>query len=306
MQRHAERCPVCSARRDADAELDSLLAADFAADQPEEAAALGRVSEVWRRTLADATDVAAPVRRTRRSQWGSPRRWMSASAALAGAVGIFVVVTLTRPTLALAKVESAMANVQVFHLRMEVPGMPARYEGWGEKGVGARLEEWEGDRMTGVYIDDGASLRFYDPVRKEIRQSGTRLKDLYRQAAGFNATRLLRQAARGTLFKGNELLGKATAREVARVKRNGIPQRRIQVELSGGLFERMIVYAELEPGRLTQANLYMDANSGDDAPSARVFFDYPGTVKPGLFQLQAPRGVRVRQQQGIPLPSQVE
>jgi len=219
---------------------------------------------------------------------------MTASATVALAVGLYVVASVTAPPRALAQVADAMKRVNRFHIRMEVPGIDTRYVAWGERGVGTRVEEWEGSEQTMIVLDDGAKLRQYSPSEQVVREGQTRLKRIFREAASFNATKMLRQAAKGRLFDGQEWLGEANAREVARVRRNGVPQRRIQVDLKDGFFDRMIIYAHLDDDRLTQANLYMGRNTPDTQPFARVFFEYPERLDPKLFRLVTPRGTKVR------------
>jgi hypothetical protein len=231
----------------------------------------------------------------------SAPRWVTASAAVVVAVGLFVS-AVTAPSRALANVAGAMARTRRFHLRLELPGLPTRYEAWGERNVGARVEEWEGKERTLVIVDDGKQLRRYSPEENLIRQSDTRLQSLFRQAAGFSATRILRQAARGKLFEGQEWLGEATAREVAQIRRNGVPQRRIQIDLRDGFFERMIVYAEMQTDRLTQVNLYTDSNRIEEEPLARIFFDYPEELDPSLLRLELPTTTPVREDPNLDFP----
>jgi hypothetical protein len=295
MERHLRRCPACSAQKAAEEEVLTLLREEITADTPEEAAALERVARRWQESIPVPTSPPrpAPARPFRPWRLLSPR-WMTASAALALVAGILVFSMVTEPTRAIAAVAGAMAKVQRFHLRMEVPLWGVRYEGWGAKGVGVRVEEWQGSRRTAVVVDDGRKLRRYYPEERVVRRSASRLKEIFQQAAGFSASRLLRLSDRGKLFEGQDWLGEATAREVSRVRRDGREQRRIQVDLKDGFFERMIVYADRETDRLTQANLYTDSNSPDERPFARVFLDYPEQVEQSLFQLQLPAGTQVR------------
>jgi hypothetical protein len=211
---------------------------------------------------------------------------------------VFAVSTITGPRRALASVAQAMEKVRNFHVRLEIPGIELRYEAWGQKGVGTRIEERMGQTLTTLIVDDGRMLRRYEPEAKLLRQGPTKLRTVFKQAAQFSATRLLNQAARGRLFAGQQdWLGEATAREVSRVRRSGVPQRRIHVDLKDGFFERMVVYADLETDRLTQANLYTDSRHPDESPFARVFFDYPEKMDAALFRLQAPKGARVAYQE---------
>jgi hypothetical protein len=222
---------------------------------------------------------------------------MTASAAIGVAVLLFAFSAVTGPKRALASVAQAMAKVQNFHVRLDLRGGALRYEAWGRKGVGTRIEERMGDTLTTLIVDDGKTLRRYEPGQKLLRQGPTRLRTVFKQAAQFSATRMLTQAAKGRLFAGHEWLGEATAREVSRVRRNGVPQRRIHVDLKDGFFERMVIYADLETDRLTQANLYTDSESADEDPFARVFFEYPEKVDPSLFRLKAPKGARIAYQE---------
>jgi hypothetical protein len=291
MERHLRGCPACSAQKAAEEELGRLLAREFEADTPEEARAAARVTEAWRRSIP-VPELRTP-QRAAPAPWISRRRLLSASAAVGVAVTLFAISAITGPIRALAGVKDAMARAQRFHLRIEAPGSPMHYEGWGQRGVGARLEEWQGKRLQRVIVDDGQTLRSYYPRANVVRQGETRMKEIYRQAAGFNATRILRQAAKGKLFDGQEWLGEAKAREAARVKRHGMWQRRIQVDLEGGFFERMIVYADQSTDRLTQANLYTDSNDPEEEPTARIFFSYPERLDPQLFRFHPPAGAHV-------------
>ena len=308
MRRHLRHCPACSTRKAAEEALGPFLDAGLAYDAPEEAEALARVERRWRETLAApraaAAEAVAPPEGSRaaRLRWrfASPR-WLTASAALVVATALFVG-AVTAPSRALAGVAGAMARVQRFHVRMELPGLPIRYEAWGERNLGARVEEWEGGRRTSIILDDGKRLQRYMLDEALVRESDTRLQKLFRQAANFSATRILRRAARGKLFEGEEWLGRATAREVAKIRRHGIFQRRIQIDLEDGMFERMILYAELETDRLTQANLYTDSNRADEEPFARVFFEYPAQLAPNLLRLDLPPGTPVRRETNIDFP----
>lgn len=288
MQRHLHQCPACSERRAADEALGRLLLTESAADTPEQTEAIRRLTRQWEAALTEPRP--APRRRL------PVRRLLSASALGAVGIGLFALSAITAPSRAIGAVSDAMQKVHHFHVRMELPGLPVRYEAWGERNRAARVEEWEGKTLTLVVLDDGKRLRSYDPQQKQVREARTRLKGLMRQTLGFSATKVLRKAAQGELFQGEgkELLGEAKAREVAQIRRNGIPQRRIQIDLEEGFFARMVVYAELKTDRLTQANLYLDHRSPDDQPSARVFFDYPQQISAERFQLNPPRGTEVR------------
>ena len=294
MERHLRRCPRCTARTEAEEQLTSLLAADFEADTPAEREALARVESAWRASIPAPDAAPAAAVRSGATALTLRRRWLTASAAVAVAAAGVAVTVLTGPRRALAGVADAMNRVRRFHIRMEVPQHATRFEAWGEKGVATRVEQWEGGRRTLVLVDDGRTLRRYYPEERVLHESKTRLRNAFRQAAGFNASGMLRQAAKGRLFADQEWLGRATAREVARVRRNGVPQRRIQVDLEGGFFERMIIYADLQTDRLTQANLYTDSRSPDESPFARVHFDYPERLDPGLFRPSFPPGSAIR------------
>lgn len=293
MQRHLRGCRACSEHKAAEEALGALLLGDAAEDTPEEAAAIRRLSVHWQEALSEARPArrAVPV-----------RRLVSASALGACGVAIFAVLSITAPSRAIGAVSDAMKRVNQFHVRMELPQMPVRYEAWGVRDRAARVEEWEGSHLTLIVLDDGKRLRTFDPDAKRILESRTQLKSLMRQTMGFSATKMLRQAARGDLFSGQEWLGEAEAREVAQIRRNGTPQRRIEVDLKGGFFERMVVYADLKTDRLTQANLYMDRKSPDEQPSARVFFDYPEKVNPMLFRIPAVEGKVIRQEVELEFP----
>lgn len=291
MQRHLRGCPACSAQKAAEEKLGDLLSRESAADTPAERAAIERLTRSWTDTLTEPR--SEPARRRL-----PVRRLLSASVLGAAATAVLVVGAVTAPSRAIGAVSDAMKKVRRFHVRMELPGMPVRYEAWGQREQAARVEEWEGETLTLVVLDDGQRLRSYDPQQKRISESKTRLKSLMRQTLGFSATRMLRKAAQGELFQGQgqEWLGDAKAREVAQIRRLGTPQRRIEVDLENGFFERMVVYADLKTDRLTQANLYMDAKSPDEQPTARVFFDYPEQIEPARFQLNPPPGTEVRQE----------
>jgi hypothetical protein len=288
MQRHLRACPACSEQKAAEEALRPLLQAEHRADTPAEADAVGRVTDRWLELLPETAP--RPVRRPVVS-----RRWMTASAAGLAAVGLFVLSSITAAPRALAQVADAMKRVNRFHIRMEIPNTEIRYEAWGERGVGTRVEEWEGSERTMTVVDDGQRLQQYSPSEQVVREGQTRLKRIFREAASFSATKMLRQAARGRLFEGQDWLGEPTAREVARVERNGREQRRIQIDLKDGFFDRMILYAGVADDRLTQANLYMGRKTPETQPFARVFFDYPDRVDPRLFRLEAPRGTARKQ-----------
>lgn len=291
MQRHLRRCPGCSARATADRKLDAALRE--AGDSPEEAAAVARITGQWLESIPAETQAApAPASPARRRV-----RWMPATAAVAIAAGMVAIGIFTEPARAMRTVTDAMKRVKRFHVRMELPLYGVRYEAWGQKRQGVRVEEWVGDRRTMVVVDDGETLSRYYPDEEVIRRSGTRLKSVYRYTAGFNASRLLRQAAQGELLDGHEWIGKPTARRVVREQRGDAALRRIDLDLKDGFFERMIILADEKDGVLVQANLYTDSGSDDQAPFARVFFDYPEKLKPSLFKLTIPSGVPVRHEE---------
>lgn len=287
MRRHLQRCPACSAQKAAEEALAPLLTGEFANDDPAEAEAVERVTRRWEEILAGP---AADVRPPRRLP---SRRLITASAVFAVAGTFFVVGAITAPRRAIGDVAASMAKVRRFHVVMEIPSLPTRYEGWGEREKGARVEEREDDELQMVILDDGKKMRLFYPGTQQVQETSTRLQSVFRNAAGFNATRMLVQSARGKLFEGQGWLGEATAREVSRIRRNGIYERRIQVDLKDGFFERMVIYAALPNDRLTQANLYMDSDSPDEEPFARVYFDYPDTIDPEKFKLNLPPGTRV-------------
>lgn len=220
---------------------------------------------------------------------------MTASVAVGAFAVLIVAGMVTAPTRALAAVAGAMSRVPRFHVRMELPGLTTRYEAWGDKSLGTRVEEWTDGRRTVVVLDDGRKLRRYYPDEHVLRESGTKLDTVFHQAANFNASRMLSEAARGKLFQGQDWLGDARAREVAEVVRDGIRLRKIQVDLKDGFFERMIVYADLGSDLLTQAHLYTDSRTPESNPFAVVRFDYPERVDRALFRLTTPRGTKVKQ-----------
>jgi hypothetical protein len=282
--RHLRACPECRTQAAAQLELAARLPAALEPAAAEAAAT--RVTEQWVAALTASRP--QPARRP------LPRRWLTASATLACAAALFVFSSVTAPSRAMGAVSHAMARVQRFHVSMEVPGMDLRYEAWGERDRAARVEERQGGVVTQVLLDDGRRLRSYDPTAGEISQGRTRLKRFFRQTLGFSATRVLRRAAQGKLFEGQEWLGEARAREVARIRREGVLQRRVQVDLKDGFFARMVLYAEVKGDRVTQANLYLDADTPDAEPSARVRFDYPEKLDPSLFVLNPPKGTQIR------------
>ncbi|HEU4754041.1 MAG TPA: hypothetical protein VFU47_13105, partial [Armatimonadota bacterium] len=296
MQRHLRRCPACSEQKAAEESLRPLLELEHASDRPEEAAAFERVTRAWLESLP-----GAPAPRPAR-QPAMARRWMTVSAAGLTALALFILSAVTAPPRALAQVADAMKRVNRFHIRMEIPDTGLRYEAWGQRGLGTRVEERENGRLTLVVLDDGQKLRSYSPDEQLVLEGKTRLKRIFREAASFNATKMLRQAAKGRLFEGQEWLGEATAREVARVRRDGREQRRLQIDLKDGFFDRMVIYAGADDDRLAQANLYMGRKTPDTQPFARVFFEYPDRLDGKLFRLEAPRGTKVRQEEWIPLP----
>lgn len=280
MQRHLRHCRACTAQTEAEETLFSALTGSQA-DTAEEAAAIARVERVWLASVAQAPESTA-VRRP------AQRRWVTASAAVGFTIALFAVAVITGPSRAIAQVQNAMAKVQCFHLRMDVVGYDVRYEAWGERGKATRVEEHEGGEVTMVVLDNGETLRRYFPGEKLIRESATRLKSVFKDAAGFQASKMLSKAARGRLFDGQDWLGEAEAKEVAQIRRDGAVQRRIQVDLKNGYFARMVVYASTATDRLSQANLYLDRQTPEDQPFARVYFDYPEHLNPKLFELKVP------------------
>jgi hypothetical protein len=277
------------AQTDAEATLRPLLC-DPAADRAEEAAAIARVQARWLESIPAPAVSRVEIVRPR----PAGRGWWTASAVAGAAVGVIAIAVITGPSRAVAQVQNAMSKVQRFHVRMEVEGMDVRYEAWGERGKATRVEEREGNRVTMVLLDDGQNLRQYSPEEQVIRESGTRLSGVFRDAAGFQAGRMLSKAARGRLFDGHEWLGEAKAKEVAQVRRDGILQRKINVDLENGYFARMIVYAPISTDRLVQANLYLDRDTPQEEPFARVYFDYPQQLSPKLFELKVSGKVTVR------------
>lgn len=296
MQRHLRRCPVCTARIDAEVTVADLLSG-AGADTEEDLAAIARIQRQW--LAAVPVKAAAPVRAPRRAQ----RKWMTASAVAGFSMLLFAVSVITGPNRAIAQVQDAMAKVQNFHLRMEAPGYDVRYEAWGERGKATRVEEREGGRVTMVVVDDGTTLRRYFPEERLVRESGTRLNSVFRDAAGFQASRMLSKAARGRLFDGHEWVGEAEARETAQVRQDGVVRRRINVDLKNGYFARMVVYADVSTDRLAQAELYLDRDATDEEPFARVYFDYPAKLDAKLFELKLPGKLPVRRtEEDLQLP----
>lgn len=289
MQRHLRACRNCSTHAVAESSLRPLLVEEFVSDTPAETAAIERVTRWWLDTLSEAEPARVVARHP------VSRRWMTASVALGAGAVLFVAGVVTAPTRALAAVAGAMSRVPRFHVRMELPGLTVRYEAWGDKGVGTRVEEWTDGRRTVVVLDDGRKLWRHYPDEKVLRVSGTKLDTVFHEAANFNASRMLSEAARGKLFHGQAWLGEARAREVAEVQREGRRLRKIQVDLKDGFFERMIVYADLHTDLLAQAHLYTDNRTPESNPFAVVRFDYPERVDRALFRLTTPRGTRVKQ-----------
>ena len=287
MALHVRSCRACSAQKAAEESFRPCLTAQAARSEqtPEEAAAVERVTQRWLEAFAQPLEPAThgPVS-YRRARWSPGRRLVTATAVLGAALALFAGSALYAPRKAMAEVADAMKRVQRFHLRMELPGIETHFEAWGERRVGARAEEWEGSRLRTVILDDGKKLRGFYLEERVVREGKTHLKEFFREAAGFNASKMLSQAATGKLFEKAEWLGEPTAREVARVQRNGIPQRRIEVDLKGGFFERMVIYADRQTDRLTQANLYTDRRNPDEEPFARVYFEYPEQIDPMLFK----------------------
>lgn len=295
MQRHLQHCPACTAQNDAESALYTALT-DANADTAEEAAAIARLQRVWSSGAAQAAVTVAPRR-------PATRRWVTASAAVGFSLALFALAVITGPSRAIAQVQDAMSKVQCFHLRMEVPGYDVRYEAWGERGKATRVEEREDGEVTMVVLDDGQTLRRYSPQEKIVRESVTRLKTVFKDAAGFQASKMLSKAARGRLFDGQDWLGEAEAKEVAQVRRDGAVQRRIQVDLKNGYFARMVIYASTATDRLTQASLYLDRQTPENEPFARVYFDYPQHLNPKLFEWKVPEKLPVRKtEEDLQLP----
>lgn len=279
LRRHLRSCERCREQLQADLRVEEALTLEVGTDHAGEADAVRRVEEAWVAVAAAAAVPAQPRLRT------PAPRLITATALGAAIVGAVLIQSLTAPSRAVADLREAMSRVQRFHVRLEIPGHSVRYEAWGERGRGARIEEWSGEALTQVLVDDGTTFRRWEPGSRIVYTSPSQLKELFRQANGLYASRLLTRAARGRLFQGHEdWLGTATARQVAQVRRHGLPQRRIHVDLRDGFFERMVVYAELPSDRLTQANLYTDSNSPDSEPFARVFFSYPAEIPARLFR----------------------
>jgi len=279
---------------------DTLYSAltDPRADTAEEAAAISRIERVW---LAGVPETPARAREARRPVFA--RRWMTASAAVGFSFALFAVAVITGPSRAIAQVQNAMSKVQCFHLRMEVDGYDLRYEAWGERGKATRVEEREAGKVSMVVLDDGKTLRRYSPEEQLVRESATRLKSVFKDAAGFQASKMLSKAARGRLFDGQDWLGEAEAKEVAQIRRDGAVLRRIQVDLKNGYFARMVVYASTATDRLLQANLYLDRDTPEEQPFARVYFDYPNHLNRQLFELQLPGKLPVRKtEEDLQLP----
>lgn len=296
MQQHLRRCPDCTAQIDAEAALAAHLSG-AGADTEEDLAAISRIQRQW---LASVPETASEAVRQARH---AGRRWVTASAVIGFSVLLFAVSVVTGPSRAIAQVQDAMAKVQSFHLRMEVPGYDVRYEAWGERGKATRVEEREDGRLTMVVLDDGKTLRRYFPEEKVVRESVTRLNTVFRDAAGFQASRMLSKAARGRLFDGHEWVGEAEAREMEQVRQDGVVQRRINVDLKNGYFARMVVYADVSTDRLAQAELYLDRDATDEEPFARVHFDYPAKLDAKLFELKLPGKLPVRRtEEDLQLP----
>ncbi len=295
MALHVRSCPACSTQKSAEETLQAYLAPGFPA--PEDAAACERVTERWRGILTQPVGPATrgetlppsgakDARRGTRGIWGPARRRLVAATVVLGTVLCLLAGSaLYAPQKAMAEVADAMRRVQRFHLRMEVPGTEVHYEAWGERSVGARAEEWDGKRLSTVILDDGRLLRGFYLEEHVVRQGKTRLGEFFREAAGFNASKMLSQAASGKLFEKAEWLGEPTAREVARVERGASAQRRIEVDLKGGFFERMVIYADLASDRLLEANLYTDRRSPESAAFARITFDYPEQIDRSRFTM---------------------
>lgn len=288
MQLHLRRCRACMAQSNVEETLCAALI-DPRADTAEEAAAIARVERAWLAAMPQTVIQAAPVRRPRFSG-----RWMTASAAVGFTFALFAVAVITGPSRAIAQVQNAMSKVQCFHIRMDVNGYDLRYEAWGERGKATRVEEREDGKVSMVVVDDGKTLRRFDPEEMLVRESATRLKSVFRDAAGFQASKMLSKAARGRLFDGQDWLGEAEAKEVAKIRRDGAVLRRIQVDLKDGYFARMVIFASTATDRLLQANLYLDRQTPEDEPFARVYFDYPDHVDPKLFELKLPGKLPVR------------
>lgn len=296
MRRHLRHCPACTAQNDAEEALHSALTS-AAADTAEDAAAIARLQRAWSAGAARAAVSVEPRRR------GAGRRWLTASAAVGFSLALFAVAVVTGPSRAIAQVQDAMSKVQCFHLRMEVDGYDVRYEAWGERGKATRVEEHEDGKVSMVVLDDGNTLRRYFPEEKIVRESATRLKTVFKDAAGFQASKMLSKAARGRLFDGQDWLGEAEAKEVAQVRQDGAVLRRIQVDLKNGYFARMVIYASTATDRLAQANLYLDRQTPEAEPFARVYFDYPEHLDPKLFEWKVPGRLPVRKtEEDLQLP----
>jgi hypothetical protein len=296
MQRHLRRCQACTEQINTETTLAAHLAG-AGADTAEDLAAIARIERQWLASVPQTA--AAPIRAPRRTG----RRLMTASAVVGFSVLLFAVSVVTGPNRAIAQVQDAMSKVQNFHLRMEIPGYDVRYEAWGERGKATRVEERESGRVTMVVLDDGKTLRRYFPEEKLVRESVTRLNTVFRDAAGFQASRMLSKAARGRLFDGHEWVGEAEARETAQVRQDGVVQRRINVDLKDGYFARMVVFADVSTDRLAQAELFLDRDDTAGEPFARVYFDYPAKLDPKLFELKLPGKLPVkRTEEDLQLP----
>jgi hypothetical protein len=178
-----------------------------------------------------------------------------------------------------------MSRVPIFHLRVDVPGSDTVYEAWGERKVGARVDEIQGGKRFTLFLDNGRFAAWSGAKNGDVRRGRSRLRWIQQQINGLVAGNLLRKAATGRLFEGSDWIGRANARESRQVLRNGTPLRCIHVDLKDSFFERMVLYADLATDRLTEAKLYADLESPEQEPFALVYFDYPDHLNPSLFRV---------------------
>ena len=276
MRWHLRHCAACTEQKAAEAAIGEFLT-DSAYDTAADAAAAARVTAAWLDTVPERS---FPARRAARVS--GARGWMSLSLAGGVAALILIGVLVTRPTSALAHVKEAMAKIRRFHIRMDVLPTGTHYEAWGSRDLGARIEERMDGRLTMIVIDDNRKIHRYAPNAKVMQDSPSRLKAALKDAAGFQATRLLHRASHGRLLEGEEW-GEAKVSKASQVTVDGVLNWRIAIDIENGPFTRMIAWAPVKTDRLETADLFLGGELSDDQPFARVSFDYPDRLDPKLF-----------------------
>ncbi len=287
-----------TAALNADLELETKLRAALELGSKADSAATARVTTAW---VSAAATHARPGRPATRCRWP----WASASALAGLGLATLAGILLSAPSRALAGVAGAMRKVERFHIHLSLPSLATEYEAWGQRRVGVRVEERDNDGLTSVIVDDGQRLRRWESGTDVVHQSPTRLRRLFRRAANFNASRLLRRAANGEFLGGEggeDWLGRPTARSLSNATEAGIPAKRLVIDLSDGFFERMVLYTRAADDRVLRAELLTDRRHAESRSFCRVRFEYPASIPTERFRFDPPPGTRLETERQDPLP----